>query len=72
MEITLLEKLQLIAQRKDLSITKIADNMGMSKQSLSAKLKRKTFTFDELEKLSAAIGCTLTVTITDSTTNEQY
>ena len=70
MEITAGEKIRLLAKRKGKSMGDIADLTEQSRQNLSNKMKRDNFTVAELQKIAAALGCSVNITFVDDTTGE--
>ena len=70
MEMTASEKIRLLAKRKGKSMGDIADLTEQSRQNLSNKMKRDNFTVAELQKIAAALDCSVTVTFVDHTTGE--
>lgn len=51
------QQIKILGIRLGLTLSDIADKAGMSKQSLSQKLKRDTFTPSELKQLAEKLGC---------------
>lgn len=55
---TVSEKIRLLLRRRGLTITALAENIGLSRQRITYKLKENNFTVTDLEKIAAALGCT--------------
>ena len=70
MEMTAGEKIRLLAKRKGKSMGDIADLTNQSRQNLSNKMKRDNFTVAELQKIAAALDCSVAVTFVDNATGE--
>ena len=70
MEMTASEKIRLLAKRKGKSMGDIADLTEQSRQNLSNKMKRDNFTVVELQKIAAALDCSVNITFVDDTTGE--
>ena len=71
MEMTASEKIRILAKRKGKSMGDIADLTNQSRQNLSNKMKRDNFTITELNKIAAALDCTVSICFTDIITGEQ-
>ena len=71
MEISASEKIRILAKRKGKSMGDIADLTEQSRQNLSNKMKRDNFTIAELNKIAAALDCSVSITFTDNNTGEQ-
>lgn len=50
------EQLLIIMRRKNITITKLAEMLGQSRQNLSNKFKRDNFSEKELIKISALLN----------------
>lgn len=57
MYLTVSEQLRLIFFRTGIKVGDTAKAIGMSPQSFSAKLRRNSFSYDELEKIAEFTGC---------------
>lgn len=51
------EQLKILCIKLNISAAELARNSGRSPQSLSQKMKRGSFTVDELKQISEASGC---------------
>lgn len=50
------EQIKVLCVRSNISMAELARRLGVSPQSLSAKMKRESFTISELEKVAEAVG----------------
>lgn len=50
------EQIKVLCVRSNISIAELARRIGTSPQSLSAKMKRESFTITELEIIADAVG----------------
>ena len=50
------EQIKVLCVRSNISMAELARRIGMSPQSLSAKLKRESFTVSDLEIIADAVG----------------
>ena len=57
---TISEQIKVLCTRAGISNAELARRIGVSPQSLSAKLKRESFTISELETIADAVGVTFT------------
>lgn len=71
MPITAAEKIRLIAKRRHMSLTSLADALGTSRQNLNDKLVRDNFTEKDLIKIAAALDCTYESTFVLNDTKEK-
>ena len=51
------EKIRLLLRRRSITISALAERIGLSRQRLTVKLKENNFTLSDLEKIAAALGC---------------
>lgn len=61
MGITVAEKIRIIMNRRDVSMTKLAELTGQTRQNLSNKFSRGNFTEDDIEKMANALGCSVDI-----------
>jgi len=52
------EQIRVLCARLNISKAELARRVGQSPQSLSAKMKRESFTIEELEKVAESLGIT--------------
>ena len=57
MVLTLGEKIKIIANRRGLTITQLAEKTGQTRQNLSNKLARDNFTEKEISEIAEALDC---------------
>ena len=53
------EELKILAIKTDMTITEMGRRMDKSPQAFSQKIKRGTFTLDDLQEIALATGSTL-------------
>ncbi|NLU10614.1 MAG: helix-turn-helix transcriptional regulator [Tepidanaerobacter acetatoxydans] len=51
------EQLKILCVKLDISVSELARLLGKSPQAFSQKMKRESFTVDELKKVAEAAGC---------------
>ncbi|WNX84595.1 XRE family transcriptional regulator [Agathobaculum sp. NTUH-O15-33] len=51
------EQIKILCIKRNLSITELGRLLGKSPQAFSQKLKRETFTVDELKEIAHVTGC---------------
>lgn len=52
---TISEQIKILCVRSNISVSELARRIGTSPQNFNAKLKRESFTIDELEKIARAV-----------------
>ena len=57
MDISVAEKLRLIMKRQNMTMGKLAEASGQTRQNLSNKMTRGNFTEKDIESLASALGC---------------
>lgn len=50
------EQIKVLCVRSNISLAELARRIGMSPQSLSAKMKRESFTVSDLDIIADAVG----------------
>ena len=50
------EQIRVLCVRSNISLAELSRRLGMLPQSFSAKLKRESFTVQELERIADAVG----------------
>lgn len=55
---TISEQIKVLCVRSNISVAELARRIGKSPQSLNAKLKRESFTVEELEIIAGAVNAT--------------
>ena len=56
MAMSISEQIRILCVRSNISTAELSRRLGVSPQSLSAKLKRESFTISDLEKIADAVG----------------
>lgn len=54
--LTIAEKIKILAARRGMSISKLADALGKTPQNFNQQLKRDDFRISDLEKIAAVLG----------------
>ncbi|MEF2668634.1 MAG: helix-turn-helix transcriptional regulator [Oscillospiraceae bacterium] len=54
------EQIKVLCVRSNISLAELARRIGTSPQSLSAKMKRESFTISDLDTIADAVGATFT------------
>lgn len=57
MPLTMGEKIKVILNRRNMTITQLANKMGTSRQNLTNKFARDNFSETELKEIAAALDC---------------
>ncbi len=52
------EQIKVLCVRCNISLAELARRLGVSPQSLSAKMKRESFSIIELERIAESVGAT--------------
>ena len=68
--LTVSEKITIIAKRKGITKTMLAESTGQSRQNLSNKIGRNNYTLAQLQDIAQALGCSVDVVFTDNETGE--
>lgn len=55
---TISEQIKILCVRQNISLAELARRLGKSPQSLNSKMKRRSFTVEELEKIAEVTGST--------------
>ena len=71
MSLTPAEKILAIMRRRGMTLTDLAEITGQSRQNLSNKLSRDNFSYSDLVKLAAALGCSYDGVFTMDDTGER-
>ena len=62
MQLTNGEKIKIIMKRLGVTTTKLADDLGTSRQNLTNKFNRNKFDEEETRAIAAALGCEVETT----------
>lgn len=57
MVLTMGEKIKIVLNRRNMSVTKLADCLGTSRQNLTNKFARDNFSEKEIIEISHALNC---------------
>lgn len=71
MPLTPSEKIMTIMKRRGVTLTELAEKTGQTRQNLSNKMHRDNFTYSELLKIAAALGCSYDGRFTMDDTGEE-
>lgn len=55
--LTVGEQIKILCVRKGISVSELARRLGKTNQAFGQKLKRGTFTVDEMKEVAAAVDC---------------
>lgn len=61
MNLTIGEKIKIIMNRKDMSMTDLAAATNQTRQNLSNKMARDNFTEKDIRDMAAALGCEVVI-----------
>lgn len=64
MNMTVTEKIRLIAKRVNMSMGDLAEGTGQTRQNLSNKLNRDNMSTKDIQALAEAMGCSVEITFT--------
>lgn len=64
MNMTVAEKIRLIAKRVNMSMGELAEGAGQTRQNLSNKLNRDNMSTKDIQALAEAMGCSVEITFT--------
>lgn len=68
---TVSEKIRLLLGRRKMTVTKLASNLGISRQYLTKKLRENDFTIGELINIAEILDCRFSTTFITNDTNEE-
>lgn len=71
MNLTTSEKIKILLNRRNMTLSQLADKTGQTRQNLSNKISRDNFSEKELKKIAAALDCEVQTIFTLNDTNEQ-
>ena len=55
---TISEQIKVLCIRKNISVSELARRYGTTPQNFRSKMKRESFSIEELERIAASLGCT--------------
>ena len=64
MPLTIGEKITILLNRRNMTLTKLADEIGQSRQNMSNKMNRDNFSEAEVRKIADALNCDFDTTFT--------
>ena len=65
------ERIRIVLIKRKMTVTALAERIGISPQNLTNKLKRDNFTESELREIAAAMDCTLEAAFALNDTGEK-
>lgn len=65
------ERIRIVLIKRKMTVTALAERIGISPQNLTNKLKRDNFTESELREIAAAMDCTFEVAFALNDTGEK-
>lgn len=71
MPLTMGEKIKIILNRRNMTLSQLAESLGQSRQNMSNKMSRDNFTEKELRQIAIALDCTYQAGFTLNDTNEE-
>lgn len=70
-ELTTIEKIKVIADRRGITNTQLAESSNMTRQNLSNKIGRGDLRESDMKKLAAALDCSLEINFVFNDTGEK-
>lgn len=55
---TISEQIKILCVRSNISVSELARRYGTTPQNFSSKMKRESFSIEELERIAEALNCT--------------
>ena len=71
MTMSISEKIRLIARRKKVTLTALAEKTGQTNQNLSGKLSRNNFTVRQIMEIGEVLGCEVEINFIDKASGEK-
>ncbi len=65
------ERIRIVLIKRKMTVTGLAERIGISPQNMTNKLKRDNFTERELREIAAALDCTFNADFTLNDTGEK-
>jgi len=62
MTLSMGEKIKIILNRRNMTLTQLAEKLGQSRQNMSNKMSRDNFSEKELKEIAEVLGCTYQAT----------
>ena len=71
MPLTMGEKIKVVLNRRNMTLTQLAEKLGQSRQNMSNKINRDNFTEKDLMEIATALDCTFSVSFRLNDTGEE-
>ena len=71
MVLSVAEKIKIIADRRGITLTQLAEKLDTTRQNFSNKLNRNNFTEKDIKKIAEALSCNCEITFSFKDTGEQ-
>lgn len=71
MPLTMGEKIKVVLNRRNMTLTQLAEKLGQSRQNMSNKINRDNFSEKELKEIANALGCTYQALFVMNDTGEE-
>lgn len=55
---TISEQIKVLCVRSNISVAELARRLGTTPQNFNAKMKRESFTINELDRIASVVSCT--------------
>jgi len=65
------EKIKILLNRRNMTLTQLAEETGQSRQNMSNKMNRDNFSEKELHEIAKALNCTFEANFTMNDTGDQ-
>ncbi len=65
------EKIRIIIKRRNITLSQLAESLGMSRQNLSNKMSRDNFSEKELQDIAEALNCSYQANFKMNDTGEE-
>lgn len=72
MDLTISERIKLIAKRKGVKLGDIAEAFGYSRQNLNQRMRRNAWDENDLKAIANVLGCELEIVFIDKETGERF
>ncbi len=71
MPLTMSEKIRVVLNRRNMTLSQLAEKTGQSRQNMSNKMSRDNFTEQDLILIAEALGCTYKASFVMNDTGEE-
>lgn len=65
------EKIRIVLLKRKMTVSQLAEKLGISQSNMSNKLKRDNFSEKELTEIAIALDCNLGLSLTMNDTGEE-